>query len=233
MSPVRRILTSLAVLTRSEFWALLFAFLAFAELPAELYLASFGPPGMTHFDEWSVTGFAYSVRHFPTLFVAFPLALLAMVLFPGWIALCVAPGLASVRRAATRVLAICVMGFAVLVVAEWAAHDVRQAVLQRAADRMTPLVAAIQRFETETGRPPYDLAELPPRYAPMAQHFGVRGCRSLQYSVAPADVDWRWQLGLECPNGMLRLDRFFFRPTRNYADWGNPELFGEWAYNWD
>jgi hypothetical protein len=112
-------------------------------------------------------------------------------------------------------------------------RDVRRAVLRRSADRMAPLVAAIERFEITTGRPPHELAELTHHFPLTPEDFGVRGCRSLRYSVAP-DVAWRWELSLDCPNGVFALDRFFFRPSQEYATTDpQVERIGDWAYRWD
>jgi glucan phosphoethanolaminetransferase (alkaline phosphatase superfamily) len=223
----------LAVLGLPEFWAVFVALLALAQIPAEFYLTSFGAPGMDAFWGWNLALAAYAVRHLATLLVLIPFGALAFILFPAWIFLALARGPLSARQFTLRLLAIVGMAVSVFVAASWPVDEVRRARFQRAAERMTPLVAAIRRFEAERGRPPHELAELTPRYLATAQQFGVRGCRSLEYSLAPSNAAWRWELRLQCPNGMLTLDQFFFRPAGDYPAWDDLERMGEWAYFWD
>ena len=218
---------------RLEFWGVFFTLLALSQMAAELYLTSFGAPGITHPWSHNLATVAYDVRHFPTLLLFFLLPLVVMALLPAWTVLTLTHGPVTARRASGRFLGLTVVAAAILVFAAWPASDLRREGFQRAAQRMAPLVGAIRRFDAERGRPPRDLTELAPRYLASVSQYGVRGCRSLQYSIAPADADWRWQLWLECPNGMMTLDRFVFRSSGEYPASASVERVGEWAYFWD
>jgi hypothetical protein len=111
--------------------------------------------------------------------------------------------------------------------------EIRRAGFADAADRMAPLVSAVTRFADEQGRPPYELGELVPRYLTAIEPFGIRGCRSLRYTVAPTPTAPSWELRLECPNGLLTLDQFFYRPSGQYPSWEGIEHIRGWAYYWD
>jgi hypothetical protein len=42
-----------------------------------------------------------------------------------------------------------------------------------------------------------------------------------------------WELRIDCSNGILNWDIFFYWPTKDYPKYiygGNTELIGEWAY---
>jgi hypothetical protein len=221
----------LLTLRRLELWALLVALLSVAQLQAEFYLASFGVPGLDDLLGWgNVATIAYDVRHLPTLlvFFLFPLILVLVLL---WIFLALAAPPAA-RTLLGRLLAIMLIAVSVPVAASWPASEIRRAGFRRAANDMTPLVAAIRRFESDMGRPPRELGELTPQYLSTVHEFGVRGCRSLEYAAA-ADLPWRWSLRLDCPNGMFTLDHFFFLATGDYPASDNVERMGEWAFVWD
>ena len=222
------------ILTRIEFWALFFALLALAQLPAEYYLASFGPSDMVDRTDWRNAGAAaYSIRHVTQLLVFIPLAPLAIALIPAWIFVSLTKAPEPLQRVSKRLLAISLIAVSLLVTATWSGAEIRRAGFRRAGERMAPLVGAIHAFDAERGRPPHDLSELSPRYLATIHTFGVRGCWPLEYASAPAQADWAWQLQLHCPNGMLTLDRFFYRPTGKYPAWDDLERIGEWAYFWD
>ena len=233
MSRDTGVFTPWSALRRLELWALLIALVAVSQPQAEFYLASFGSSGMHDAPQaWSFTLIAYDVRHLWELAFFF-LAPVVIVVFFVWLWLALCGWLPTARWLLGRTLALTAIALTVLVAASWPAREVRREGFRRSANHMTPLVAAIRRFEADLGRPPHELAELTPQYLANVHHFGVRGCRSLRYSVADAAASWRWQLWLECPNGFVTLDRFVFRPTGDYSDWGNLERMGEWAYFWD
>jgi hypothetical protein len=212
----------------------LIALLSVAQVPAEYYLTSFGPSGMSSPTDWhSAIALAYDIRHWETLLLFLPFGLLLMALLPAWVFLALSRGPASPRRFAAHGAAITLFAAGLLAVTAWPPRDIRRDGFRRAATRMAPLVEAIRRFETETGAPPRALSELTPKYLLSIRDFGVRGCGPLTYSRARPNAAWRWQLELTCPNGLLTLDRFFFRPTGEYPAWDDLERVGEWAYFWD
>jgi hypothetical protein len=230
----QRVLASLAVVARVEFSLFLVALLSVAQVPAEYYLTSFGPSGMSSPTDWQTTiALAYDVRHWETLLLLLPFGLLLMALLPAGVFLALSRRSAAPRRFVAHGAAITLFVAGLLAVATWPPRDIRREGFHRAAMRMTPLVEAIRRFETETGRPPRTLTELTPKYLLSIRDFGVRGCSPPEYSRAGPNADWRWQLDLTCPNGLLTLDRFFFRPTGVYPAWQDLERMGEWAYFWD
>ena len=228
MSRTRHILAHPTLLRRVEFWLLFAGLFALAQVLAEFYLASFGVSGMRDLHDWNrATTFAYAIRHWLPLPLLF-LFVVAIVLLPAWIALALLN--ASARRVTARLVGITACVLILIVDAASPARQVRRLGFRRAAVRMAPLIEAIRRFEAETGRPPQALHELTPRYLANIRKFGVRGCYPLQYALAAGDADGRWQLQVQCPNGMLSLDAFFFQPTGDYQRWGNVERIGAWAY---
>jgi hypothetical protein len=231
VSRIRRILTSPTLVRGVEFWALFAVLFALAQALAEFHLASFGVPGMRDLHDWNLaTTFAYAIRHWVALALFF-LLFVAIVFFPAWVFLALFN--ASARRLTARLLAITACLLILVVDAASPAHQIRRLGFQRAAVRMAPLVEAIRRFETQTGRPPDGLYELTPRYFASIQEFGVRGCYPLQYTRAGDDANWRWQLQVQCPNGMLSVDQFFLHAAGDYQGWGHAERIGAWAYVWD
>lgn len=210
------------------FWlALSIALLALANLAAEAYLASFGPPGL-HWPPGS--GFAevlYDLRHFVTfllapLLVPATLIVLAAAAWRRWRLRTTPAGL--LRAAGVLLAGVVVLGIGV----PWASHAVRMLGFQHAAGRMEPLVAAIARFEREHGAPPARLDQLAPTGVRDVRRFGVRGCRPMEYR--PVGEAGKWELHMDCPNGFLALDRFFYRPSGSYHAHEHNRRFGGWAY---
>jgi hypothetical protein len=198
--------------------------LALANLAAEAYLASFGPPGL----HWPPgRGFAeafYDLRHFVTFLLALLLvpATLIVVAAGAWRRRSMPAGSLSV--AGVLLAGAVVLGMGV----PWASHAVRMLGFQRAAERMEPLVAAIARYEREHGAPPARLDQLAATGVPDVRSFGLRGCRPMEYRpVGEAGV---WELHMDCPNGFLTLDRFFYRPSGSYLAHEHNRRFGGWAF---
>ena len=223
-------------LTRLRVWAVVIAILLLAQVPAERYLTSFGPPGLSTSHTWTLASLAYDVRHAPTLHMLAPLGLFAIALVAAWAAAAVRDATVTFRWLGWRLLKLALMALAMVELAFLTPRsfpEVRRAGFADAADRMAPLVSAVTRFEQAMGRPPYELRELVPRYLATIEPFGVRGCRSLQYTAGSSKAASRWELRFECPNGMLTLDQFFYHPSGEYPAWEGMEQVRDWAYYWD
>lgn len=210
--------------------ALAIVLLALANVGAEAYLASFGPPGMDWPPGKGIAEALYDLRHGLTFLLALLLIPAALILLgaAAWRALKVGAGPTGMAGAAGVLLAgAVVLGMAVPL----ATQPVRIAGLQRAAERMEPLVNAIARFEREQGAAPARLDQLAPAYIRDVRSFGVRGCRPMEYR--PNRAPGTWELHMDCPNGTLTLDRFFYRPSGRYGPDEHHRLFHDWAYFWD
>jgi len=212
------------------FWlALLLVLLALANVAAEAYLSSFGPSGMDDSPGTGLTELLYDLRHLVTFSLPLLLGPAALVLtiiavVQAW----------QLRRAPVRLLStvgVLVGGIALLFFLPLATHPVRAAGFRRAAERMQPLVLAIGRFEREKGAPPARLEQLAPGYLQDVRRFGVRGCRELEYKTRGTPGEW--ELRLQCPNGWITLDQFFYRPGERYQPDEHNQRFHRWAYFWD
>lgn len=206
----------------------LLAVLALLNLAAAVYRGGFGPgeievPGRVSAAE------ALYVIELATFLLLLPLAAAFVVVLLG------AGGLALWRRsvpwrtlAAAGVLLAGVLVLGGLV--PLAVRSLRVQGLRDAAEGMEPLVAAMARYEREHGARPERLDQLAP-YVGDVKRFGVRGCRPLEYRTEY--VPARWELHMDCPNGFITLDRFFYRPERNYERSEFNQRIGSWAYFWD
>jgi hypothetical protein len=212
------------------FWlALLLVPLALANVAAEGYLSSFGPAGMDTSPTASVAEILYDLRHLvtfllPVLLAPAALVLAVFALVQAW----------QLRRAPVGLLStvgVLVGGVVLLGSVPLATHPVRVEGFRRAAERMEPLVLAVARFERENGAPPASLEQLAPGYLRNVRRFGVRGCRELEYRTR--GIPGEWELRLECPNGWITLDQFFYRPGERYQPNEYNQRFGRWAYFWD
>lgn len=209
--------------------ALLLLLLAVANIPAEAYLSSFGRPAMDEAWGINLALILYDLRHLvtfllPLLLAPAALVLLAVAILRAWM----------VRRSPAGLLAtagILLGGAGLLGSTSWVVAPVREEGFRRAAERMQPLVLAIGRFEQENGRAPSSLAQLTPAYLRDVRGFGVRGCRALEYDTG--GMRGEWELRLQCPNGWVTLDQFFYRPSERYAPGEHDQRLHGWAYSWD
>ncbi|HLL83841.1 MAG TPA: hypothetical protein VK420_14345 [Longimicrobium sp.] len=210
--------------------ALAIVLLAAANLAAEAYLASFGPPGLHWPPGGGVASVLYDLRHGVTFLLAPLLILAALILLAAaaWRRLKLGTWPAGVGAAAGVLLAGAVL---LDIGVPWATHAIRIAGFQGAAGQMEPLVRAIARFEREHGAAPARLDQLAPAYVRDPRSFGVRGCRPTEYR--PGGTPGTWELHMGCPNGFLTLDRFFYRPSRSYGPDEHHRVFRGWAYFWD
>lgn len=209
--------------------ALLLLLLAIANIPAEAYLSSFGRPAMDDASGVELAVILYDLRHLVTFLLPLLLAPAALVLL-----VFAAVRAWKVRRSPSGLLAtagVLVGGAVLLGSLSWVVAPVREEGFRRAAERMQPLVLAIGRFERENGRAPDSLAQLTPAYLQDVQRFGVRGCRALEYDTGGRRGDW--ELRLQCPNGWVTLDQFFYRPSERYTRHEHHQRHHGWAYRWD
>ncbi|MBI2302956.1 MAG: hypothetical protein HYU66_28960 [Armatimonadetes bacterium] len=162
------------------------------------------------------------------------------LVMPGWLVLlicglCAAEGRAGrwavVRRMTLTALLIWLCIRAGTVFAPW--HH-RMANFAAAAERASPLVQAIGRFERDHRRPPKVLGELVPRYLPTVPDTGMCGYRDFRYKAPATDGDPpdRWELWIDCGWGM-NFDMLYYQPLERYPEHGHGgriERVGSWAY---
>jgi hypothetical protein len=109
----------------------------------------------------------------------------------------------------------------------------------RFAERSRPLVAAIERFETERGRPPADLAELVPDYLPALPRTGMARYPHYTYRTEPdsrVPFEDRWALYIWTRDRITTSVYLYLVPSRSYPA-SNPdptrkqvERIGDWAH---
>lgn len=96
----------------------------------------------------------------------------------------------------------------------WLGPPLERAAVARVVTRGEPLVAAIKRYESEHGEPPFCLAELVPRYLESLPSTGLRGGPEFAYARYEARPDSRvaadrrttWRLAVHLPSGPVFHD---------------------------
>lgn len=226
--PLRRLLSAAAPPRWLGATLVLALCIMVADLAAEWYLTGFGESGFAE------------PRAGPTLRVHYfrnDLLFLLGVVCLGALPIAVFAALVATRYLRGRILvavlrtaAVPVILFAALLLSGYLAAEVRRHRLTQAAERMAPLVAAIERHERERGTRPESLDELVPEYLPHVRRFGVRGCFPLRYSRYPGPGNW--VLMMECPQALVTLDHFTYHPHAPRLD-SSTEMLGGWVYRWD
>lgn len=110
----------------------------------------------------------------------------------------------------------------------------RSLAFHQLAERSAPLVAAVDMFEQDNGRPPQALVELVPRYLEEVPGTGMSAYPQFEYALGPGYCDGgnRWNISI-LAGDLLNWDAFFYCPRKDYPSdlGGQPvELMGDWAY---
>ncbi len=117
------------------------------------------------------------------------------------------------------------------------AGDVRMDGFKALAQRSTPLVDAIARYEEESGSPPPSLDDLVPDYLPEVPSTGMGAYPDYEYITGDTAQDRykknSWVLIVPTPPGGLGWDQFMYFPNQNYPERGYGgvlERIQDWAY---
>jgi len=112
----------------------------------------------------------------------------------------------------------------------------RMAAFNALAERSTPLVQAIHRFDKENGRPPASLDDLVPRYLPAIPSTGMGAYPRYEY-VAGNEAKQRyanpWALYIHTSINFANFDMFLYFPNQDYPSEGYGgilERVRDWAY---
>jgi len=113
--------------------------------------------------------------------------------------------------------------------------NVRRSSFVKLAERSAPLVAAIDSYYRDTGRPPMSLDQLVPVYLKSIPATGMSGYPNYSYSAGNTSAIGRepWTLWVATPSGFLDFDRFVYFPSQDYPEQGESgfyEQIGTWAY---
>lgn len=142
----------------------------------------------------------------------------------------------QVRRKAFSTLICCILFLAIVIPIGRLAGMVRTSAFQRLAKRCEPLVAAIQKYSQERGKPPESLHELVPRYLPAIPTTGMPAYPKFEYRAGREASEWAgnpWVLYVNTPSTGLNWDRFLYFPLQNYPSTGyggSLERMGSWVY---
>lgn len=115
-------------------------------------------------------------------------------------------------------------------------NSVRMHAFHNLASRSTPLVNAIHAYENKYGHPPKSLSALVPEFIPRIPSTGMAAYPKYEYKVGKTDypdLNDRWELYVDTPEGLLSWDRFMYWPKHNYPRdgyGGYIERIGDWAY---
>jgi len=109
---------------------------------------------------------------------------------------------------------------------------VQEAALRRTIERGTPLVAAIEAFNTKTGHYPLLLEELVPEYLPAIPLSGIALSRDFRYKVRVLEIGrhgFDLSVGMGIPTGS---DQIYYWPD-DFGGQRNPEdnkRYGDWYF---
>lgn len=135
------------------------------------------------------------------------------------------------RGFASHLFAFCLTALLLSVPSLFVSREIRMEGLRQMGARTKPLIAAIEAFHKQKGRPPKELADLVPQYLPAIPHTGIGSYPDYDYTLLKNDTD-PWQLSVLCSVGMLNWDEYYYRPSRKYPErcggWVEPD--GDWAY---
>ncbi|HUT13656.1 MAG TPA: hypothetical protein VMY42_24425 [Thermoguttaceae bacterium] len=113
----------------------------------------------------------------------------------------------------------------------------RMDAFEQLAARSSPLVAAIDQFVVDQGRPPNDLTELVPKYLPAVPSTGMGGYPEYEYLVGSRAEEYAgnpWALLVRAWGPGINFDEFMYFPKQNYREYlygGGPiERIGDWGY---
>lgn len=145
--------------------------------------------------------------------------------------------------AASMLLVACVGATTVVALLD-VGNRIRACAFARAADRAVPLIAAIDGFVAEHGRPPSDLGALVPDWIDAIPSTSLLTYPDFEYERSELrrestfDVGGlpdTWSLRIHCSRGVVNWDVFVYYPDGLYEGvgrrWGGwHELIGGWAY---
>ncbi len=115
----------------------------------------------------------------------------------------------------------------------------RLAGFARVAENSKPLITAIERFHSETGKYPESLNELVPSYLASIPATGIHRYRGYQYDPKGEGYfggdgkKHAYALFIPCTVGMINWDSFQYFPEKAYPErmaGGSVERIGDWAY---
>jgi hypothetical protein len=150
----------------------------------------------------------------PVMFanIAQILALIFTVMFAAGAAVFVVPR--ASRQAAIALLCGALVGGGILVADVFAYRFVHDAGCRRIISRGQPVVAAIQRFQVDAGRPPDSLEELVPKYLPSMPSTGAAIAPEFSYS---RDEALRWQLVVALPQSIMDDSSLMYTSDHTYG----------------
>ncbi|HBR68307.1 MAG TPA: hypothetical protein DEA55_02910 [Rhodospirillaceae bacterium] len=105
-----------------------------------------------------------------------------------------------------------------------ASQELRSFGFYMTAKRAEPLVAAMKKFQEDTGHTPASFDELVPAYIAKIPY----GLPPLKIGNEPNGNDW--SLSADVSIGVLNWDIFVYNSDQNYPENSGYERLGDWAY---
>lgn len=137
----------------------------------------------------------------------------------------------STRKSAAFIAIASMLAIATIIPGSIVAYRLRMFEFRLLSERAKPLIAAIHRYEKETGHPLEKLEDLVPRYFSSVPKTGIYKYPDYEYKQLK-DEDDPWELVISCGVGPLNWDEFYYRPSEKYGErvGGEVEPMGTWAY---
>jgi hypothetical protein len=188
--------------------------------------AAYGP--MIFINAYCMTGWGGWAIPGSELFVLVPLTAIGFAIVALPLVL-----ISRVRRPAIYILVVSVAMVILFVVAVVISSHLRTLGFYFASQRAEPLIAGVEHYIRDHGRPPNHLNELVPRYLPKRPER-IPDLEIIVGATAREQYGGNeWALSALVSTGMINWDLFIYYPNQQYPESGHGggiERIGRWAY---
>ncbi len=138
------------------------------------------------------------------------------------------------RKSASSALLFSFLMCAAFIAGLMVSHAIRYEAFRHLAIASRPVTDAIAAFEHKHGHPPDKLERIVPEFLPKIPGTGMSAYPEYDYHCPSSeDKEEAWELSVQCPQGILNWDVFFYWPSKKYPHeiyGGYTERIGDWAY---
>lgn len=111
-------------------------------------------------------------------------------------------------------------------------NHIRMCAFVDLAERLDPVIVAINKYEKDRGHLPGNLRQLVPEYlaSPPTTNMGIY--RHIEFELIAGPGEDAWELVIPCSSRLGNFDEFFYQPSEKYLhrSGGVIEPIGKWAY---
>ena len=129
---------------------------------------------------------------------------------------------------------ILIFSFLTLMVGSREVQQFRHNTFEALTERSKPLINAIEKFNSDSGRYPESLVELVPAYQSEVPGTGIPLCPDYIYSRANKETHYKkYEILIQCSGGNRKRDSFFYWPEGNYPEHiygGRMDKINDWVY---